>query len=157
MSKENKGFIPSTCLALHSTSGSPVLGPTGPGLHHGDSRPPGSLPGTSPTLVLSLLTVADLALHERGRGQARADGVAEAALGVQALAGATLGQRSGAQAHALSWRLWRQEGYRGRSTTRSHPGLGSPWDLQLHSMVTWQMSVISCCSHTRLDATGYQA
>lgn len=52
-----------------------------------------------------LLTVPDLALHEGGRGQARANGIAEAALGVQALAGAALGQRSGAQVHVLGWRL----------------------------------------------------
>lgn len=55
--------------------------------------------------VLRVLTVADLALHEGGRGQARADGITEAALGVQALAGAALGQRSGAQVHVLGGRL----------------------------------------------------
>lgn len=52
-----------------------------------------------------LLTVADLSLHEGGRGQARADGIAEAALGVQALAGAALGQCSGAEVHVLGGRL----------------------------------------------------
>lgn len=55
--------------------------------------------------VLRVLTVADLALHEGGRGQARANGITEAALGVQALAGAALGQRSGAQVHVLGGRL----------------------------------------------------
>lgn len=53
----------------------------------------------------NLLTVTDLALHEGGRGQACADGVAEAALGVQALAGTALAQRSRAQAHVLCWWL----------------------------------------------------
>lgn len=56
-----------------------------------------------------MLTVADLTLHEGGRGQARADGVAEAALGVQALAGAALGQRPGAQVHVLGGRLRARE------------------------------------------------
>lgn len=52
------------------------------------------------------LTVADLALQEGGRGQARAHRIAEAALGVQALAGAALRQRPGAQVHVLGGRLW---------------------------------------------------
>lgn len=58
-----------------------------------------------------VLTIADLALHEGGGGQASADGVTEAALGVQALAGAALGQRSGAQVHVLGGRLWATGGY----------------------------------------------
>lgn len=53
----------------------------------------------------NLLTVTDLALHEGGRGQACADGVTEAALGVQALAGTALTQCSGAEVHVLCWRL----------------------------------------------------
>lgn len=58
-----------------------------------------------------VLTIADLALHEGGGGQASADGVTEAALGMQALAAAALGQRSGAQVHVLGGRLWATGGY----------------------------------------------
>lgn len=72
-------------------------------------------PGRNPAPKRSgLLTVADLTLHEGGGGQARADGIAEAALGVQALAGAALGQGSGAEVHVLGgWlqargRLWKR-------------------------------------------------
>lgn len=54
----------------------------------------------------NLLTVSDLALHEGGGGQACADGITEAALGMQALAGPALAQRSGAQVHVLGWWLW---------------------------------------------------
>lgn len=53
----------------------------------------------------NLLTVSDLALHEGGRGQACADGITEAALGMQALAGTALTQCSGAQVHVLGWWL----------------------------------------------------
>lgn len=53
-------------------------------------------------------TVTDLALHEGGRGQACADGVTEAALGVQALAGTALTQCSGAEVHVLCWRRGKQ-------------------------------------------------
>lgn len=42
---------------------------------------------------------------EGGGGQACADGIAEAALGVQALAGTTLTQCSGPEVHVLCWRL----------------------------------------------------
>lgn len=66
-------------------------------------------PTANPHPTPGVLTVADLALHEGGWGQASADGIAEAALGVQALAGAALGQRSGAQVHVLSGRLWATE------------------------------------------------
>lgn len=57
------------------------------------------------TTEANLLTVTNLALHEGSRRQACADGVAEAALGVQALAGTALTQCSGAQVHVLCWWL----------------------------------------------------
>lgn len=53
----------------------------------------------------NLLTVTDLALHEGSRGQACADGITEAALGMQALAGTALAQCSRAQVHVLCWWL----------------------------------------------------
>lgn len=66
---------------------------------------PGASPKPEPRPRAPVLTVADLALQEGGRGQARAHRVTEAALGVQALAGAALRQRPGAQVHVLGGRL----------------------------------------------------
>lgn len=56
-------------------------------------------------VAANLLTVTDLALHEGGRGQACADSITKAALGVQPLAGTALTQCSGAEVHVLCWRL----------------------------------------------------
>lgn len=73
----------------------------------GHGEPPWVTLFRNPTRKRSgMLTIADLTLHEGGWGQTRADGIAEAALGVQALAGAALGQRSGAQVHVLGGWLW---------------------------------------------------
>lgn len=60
------------------------------------------------------LTVANLALQEGGGWQARADGVTQAALGVQALAGATLSQGSRAQVHVLRGRLQATGSFQGK-------------------------------------------